>query len=115
MIHPIHRITRCSCVAPYTLSLQFDDGLESIVDLGDVLEGEIYGCLKDPFLFAQVALDPEIGTVVWSNGADFDPAILHDWPLHRDAFVTAAERWKSRTSSRVAEAAVEYNADEGKS
>ena len=101
--HPIYRITDCECVAPYVLRLRFNDGFEGTVDLADTLEGEIYGPLRDPFLFARVALDPEIGTIVWPNGADFDPAILHDWPDHKDAFVSAAKRWKSQMTARVAE------------
>jgi hypothetical protein len=27
-----------------------------------------------------VKLDLEANTLIWPNGADFDPAILHDWP-----------------------------------
>jgi hypothetical protein len=30
-------------------------------------------------LFNQVRIDPEVHTLVWPNGADFDPAMLHDW------------------------------------
>ncbi|MBJ7259983.1 MAG: DUF2442 domain-containing protein [Chthoniobacterales bacterium] len=103
MTHPIHRVVGCECVAPYSLRLRFDDELETTVDLAEVLEGEIYGPLRDPFLFARVAVDPEIGTVVWPNGADFDPSLLHDWPMHREAFVAAAKRWKSQMTARVAE------------
>lgn len=114
MNHPIHRITRCSCIAPYTLALHFADGHEAMVDLEDVLEGEIYGPLRDPFMFAKVSLDPEIGTVVWPNGADFDPAVLHDWPLHREAFVEAAQRWRCQAVPRVAEVAADYTSDQTK-
>lgn len=28
----------------------------------------------------RVELDPEAHTLVWPNGADFDPAMLPDWP-----------------------------------
>ena len=101
--HPIVRITECEPIEPFALRLRFDDGLETTVDLADMLEGEIYGPLRDPFLFARVAVDREIGTIVWPNGADFDPAILHDWPDHKDAFVSAAKRWKSQMTARVAE------------
>ena len=103
MTHPIHRIIGCEYVAPYALRLRFGDGFETTVDLADVLEGELYGPLRDPFVFSRVALDSEVGTVVWPNGADFDPAILHDWPVHKDAFAAAAQRWKSETTARVAE------------
>jgi len=38
------------------------------------------GRLQDTSRFEQVALDREVCTLVWPNGADFDPATLHDWP-----------------------------------
>jgi hypothetical protein len=44
--------------------------------------------------FSRVSFDSEIHTVTWPNGADFDPAVLHDWPAHRDSFVEAAKSWK---------------------
>ena len=42
----------------------------------------------------ELSLDPEIGTLVWPNGADFDPATLHDWPEHASAFQALAQRWE---------------------
>jgi hypothetical protein len=93
MSHPLHRITAVDCVAPHTLRLRFGDGLTRTVDLAPVLAGELFGPLRDPALFAQVRLDPETHTVVWPNGADFDPATLHDWPEHEAAFRAAAQRW----------------------
>jgi hypothetical protein len=49
-----------------------------------------------------VIIDPEIRTVSWPNGADFDPTVLHDWPLHQDAFVCAARRRKSSSNLKNA-------------
>lgn len=98
MIHPIYRITAVECIPPYSLRLRFDDGLERVVDLSPVLEGELYGPLRDPAYFRRVTLNPEIHTVEWPNGADFDPAVLHDWPDHEAEFRAAAERW-SRTGT----------------
>ena len=31
----------------------------------------------DPELFRQVRVDEELGTIVWPNGADMDPDVLH--------------------------------------
>ena len=93
MNHPIYRITSCEHIAPYALRLRFDDGLVRTVDLEPILEGELYGPLRDPAVFAQVTLDPEVHTVVWPGGADFDPATLHDWPEHEADFRAAAKRW----------------------
>src|SRR2546425_755148 len=72
MNHPIYRITSVECIAPYKLRLGFDDGLWRTVDLDGVLEGELFGPLRDLAIFAQVRLDPEVHTVVWPSGADFD-------------------------------------------
>ena len=93
MFHPIYRVTAVECLKPYSLRLRFDDGLERVVDLEPVLEGELYSTLRDPAVFAQVTIDPEVHTVVWPTGADFDPAVLHDWPEHEADFRAAAERW----------------------
>jgi len=35
--------------------------------------------LRDPATFNQVQINPEMHTLVWPNGADFDPETLHDW------------------------------------
>lgn len=37
----------------------------------------VFEPLRDPAYFAQVTVDPELGTVVWPNGADLDPMVLH--------------------------------------
>jgi hypothetical protein len=39
---------------------------------------------RDPELFRRVRVDHELGTVVWPNGADLDPDVLHgDYPASR--------------------------------
>jgi hypothetical protein len=62
---------------PYELELTFSDGTHRVVDLEDELYGEIFEPLRDPAYFAQGTLDPEAGTVVWPNGADFAPEFLY--------------------------------------
>ena len=32
---------------------------------------------NDPQLFRKVRVDRELGTIVWPNGADLDPDVLH--------------------------------------
>jgi hypothetical protein len=44
-------------------------------------------------LFSQVRIDPEVHTLVWPNGADFDPATLHDWPVYERELRERAGRW----------------------
>jgi hypothetical protein len=98
MIHPIHRVTAFEIVGPYTLRMWFEDGMERTIDFAPVLAGELFGPLHEPALFAQVRLDSESQTLVWPNGADFDPATLHDWPQYADAFAARARRWQLATT-----------------
>lgn len=93
MEHPIYRVTAVKPLGGFRLQLSFDDRSTREIDLGPVLEGEIYGPLRDPAIFAGVSIDPEVHTLVWPNGADFDPAILHDWPAHEPAMRDLAKRW----------------------
>ena len=93
MAHEIYRVSSFQKVAPFTLRLQFDDGTCQIIDFRPVLKGELYGPLQDPTLFDQVVIDPEVHTLVWPNGADFDPAILHNWPEAGPALIALTEQW----------------------
>src|SRR5216110_1986647 len=95
MTHPIYRVVGFEIVAPYTLRVRFDDGNAQIIDFRPVLSGEMYGPLNDLSLFNRVRIDSEVHTLVWPNGADFDPATLHDWPAHREAFARRATEWAS--------------------
>ena len=96
MKHPIHRVRSFEIVAAYTLRVAFDDGTRQIIDFQPVLAGEIYGPLLDKQLFDRVLVDDEAGTLVWPNGADFDPASLHDWPTQGPALIELAQRWTVR-------------------
>lgn len=79
----------------YTLRITFADRSIQQIDFLPILAGEMYGPWKDPALFRQVVIDPESHTLVWPNGADFDPATLHDWPPHEGAFRRMAARCES--------------------
>ena len=93
MSHPIHRVAAVEFLEGYALRVGFDDGTQQEIDLEPILAGEIYGPLRDPALFKKVTIDPEVHTLVWPNGADFDPATLHDWPAHEEAMKALARRW----------------------
>ena len=95
MNHPIYRVTSFASVGPYTLRVSFDDNTEQTIDFRPVLAGELFGPLRDLKIFNRVRLDPEVHTLVWPNGADFDPATLHDWPMHIEALTALAQRWDS--------------------
>ncbi|HEX9287526.1 MAG TPA: DUF2442 domain-containing protein [Thermoanaerobaculia bacterium] len=93
MQHEIHRVTGFERVAPFTLRLHFEDGTTQSIDFRPVLAGEIYGPLADPNFFDAVRLDEEAHTLVWPNGADFDPAILHAWPTAGSELAKLARSW----------------------
>ena len=94
MDHPIYRVTSVEVVGPYTLRVGFDDGSTQTVGLHSILAGELFGPLRDRALFEQVRIDPEVKTPVWPNGADLDPATLHDWPHHAAAMAELARKWE---------------------
>lgn len=65
----------------YRLRLAFADGLVAEIDLVDKFSGDIgpvFRPLTDPTVFAQVTVDAELGTIVWPNGADLAPDVLHE-------------------------------------
>ena len=95
MTHPIYRVVGCQILGGYTLRVRFDDETQQIINLEPVLAGELFGPLRDPALFKQVQIDPEVHTLVWPNGADFDPATLHDWPEHVELMTLQARQWDS--------------------
>lgn len=101
MHHPIHRVASFAVVGPYTLRVAFNDGTEQRIDFGPVLQGPMFGPLRDLNAFNAVALDPEAGTLLWPNGADFDPATLHDWPHVCDELVARAALWASHGNRRA--------------
>ena len=95
MKHPIFRVCRVEIVGPYTLRVEFDDRTEQRICFKEVLGGDLYRPLRDLAVFNQVRIDPEVHTLVWPNGADFDPATLHDWPQHAEALKAQVQRWES--------------------
>jgi hypothetical protein len=97
--HPIIAVTAFEHVGPYTLRLTFDDETNQTIDFSPILYGNIYGDLRDISLFNQVSIDPDFETLTWPNGADFDPATLHNWPEELPAFLKAVEKWKQSPSA----------------
>lgn len=62
------------------LRLTFADGIVAEIDFGPKLEslsGPVFEPLRDPDYFAKVSIDRELRTIVWPNGADFAPDVLH--------------------------------------
>ena len=71
-------VTSVKVVDRYAVELTFSDGKQGRVDLEDVLWGRAFEALLDPVRFAQVSVDKDLGTVVWTNGADLSPEFLYE-------------------------------------
>jgi len=93
MLHPIYRIVNFDIIKPYTLRIKFDDDMERTINFRPVLEGALFGPLQDETEFNQVEINPELHTLVWPNGADFDPETLHEWPKYEEKMQRMARQW----------------------
>ena len=98
MSHEIHRVTTVEHIGTYTLRVGFEDGSLRVIDFAPVLAGELYGPLTDRAVFAEVSIDPDVATLVWPNGADFDPDTLYNWPEQGPVLARMAQNWLSVAS-----------------
>lgn len=70
-------VVQVEVLEPYRLRLKFEDGLIGEVDIARLVRFEgIFEALQAPGTFVTVRVDPELGTIVWPNGADLDAAVL---------------------------------------
>lgn len=95
MRHSVFVVESFEIAAPYRLTVRFDDATSQLIDFRPILSGEMYGPLRDLGLFERVSIDPEVHTLVWPNGADFDPATLHDWNENIAQIAASAARWET--------------------
>jgi hypothetical protein len=80
-------VTHVETLGDHRLRLRFEDGTEGDLDFSDRVWRGVFEPLADPGFFDRVAVDPELGTIVWPNGADIAPETLHGWvtgSLERD-------------------------------
>jgi hypothetical protein len=82
--------------------LGVEDGSVRLVDLANELNGEIFEPLKDLRVFRTARLNPDLDTVVWSNGADMSPDFLYE--------IGQPVKTKRRVSHQVAESRAKYRA-----
>ncbi len=65
-------------VRDFTVWVKFEDGTEGELDLSEELYGPIFEPLRDVSYFKQLKVNPELGTIVWPNGADLAPEFLYE-------------------------------------
>ena len=75
------RVTDVRLLEGYRLRITFNDGVVREVDFTEDLErtaaGTLAELLRDPDYFRQVRVDEQLRTIVWPNGLDADPDVLH--------------------------------------
>ena len=86
-MHTFISIVSFTLLPDYQVRVQFQDQQIREIDLKPLLDRPLYAALRDKAVFDQAKLDTEVGTLVWPNGADFDPDTLYHWPTTRDLFV----------------------------
>ncbi len=71
-------VTNVECPDGFRLLLTFDNGDCRVVDIARLVPFDgVFEPLADPAYFRQVRVNPEVGTIVWPNGADLCPDVLH--------------------------------------
>lgn len=73
------RVQAVSVLPNLQLAIAFRDGLTGIADFSGIettANPGVYASLADSDFFGQVRV--ELGVPTWSNGADLDPAWLHE-------------------------------------
>lgn len=71
-------IVEARAIGGYKLYIRFEDGVDGEVDLSKLVDFKgVFGPLQDVHEVARVRVDPELGTICWPNGADFDPDVLY--------------------------------------
>jgi hypothetical protein len=74
-------MVRVASVEPqhdFVVRVEFTTGEIRDIDLTPFMRGPIFEEIRqDQTLFQQVQVDPELGTILWPNGADIDPDVLY--------------------------------------
>ena len=71
------RVTAVETISDHELRLTFNDGLVRELDMAPLMWGQLGEPLRDPGFFRQVRVDEESRTIVWPNGFEPDPDVLH--------------------------------------
>jgi hypothetical protein len=64
------KVTHVKAVESYKIVVTFDDGTSGIVDLGDLVQKDIFRDLKDPAFFAKVYTTGE--AIAWNDDLEID-------------------------------------------
>ncbi len=72
------RIRAVTPLDDFRVRLVFTDGSEREIDLDPYLHGPVFEPLRqDRSAFLALQVDPNLGTIIWPNGADICPDVLY--------------------------------------
>ena len=75
-MNPVPVLVRAELKADFVVRLLFNDGVDGVTDLSDLLTGPVFEPLRDPAYFRRFFI--EGGTLTWPNGADIAPETLYE-------------------------------------
>jgi len=70
------RISKVKTLPGYRLNLEFDDGVQGVVDVSDNVGKGVFALWRDPAAFDQVAIGSS-GELVWGDRIDLCPDALY--------------------------------------
>lgn len=71
-------IIKVKPLSDYRLMVEFEDGVHGIIHVAEfIVFTGVFAPLRNLDYFAQVRVNPDLGTVVWPNEADLDPDVLY--------------------------------------
>lgn len=62
---------------PYVVRVVFADGEVRDVDVEPILDGPVFGPLRERAMFERVSVDELGDTISWPTGADLDPDVIY--------------------------------------
>ena len=72
------KIVACKALPSYRVWIRFDDGLEGIVDLNDLVGKGIFKAWESTEFFNQVRVNTKTDTLAWGEDIDLDSYVLRD-------------------------------------
>lgn len=72
------RITDIEVREGYRIRIEFEDGIDGVVDLSDLVGKGVFERWTDYAEFERATVDDETGTITWPGGIDLCPDSLYE-------------------------------------
>ena len=83
-------VTHIRVLGGTRLGLTFEGGEQREVDIAHLARFQgVFEPLRDPAFFSRVTVNPDLGTIVWPNGADLCPDVLFERSVPASACAAA--------------------------